>query len=299
MNEGMTARRAVQVALAVVGFGLGGCGGAVSSGVAVGRTGESLALHAQAAPQGASVCALQEGLNAAPGADKPVTATCSKALRSDQLWRRAMLVLAAYGETLTEISFDKDAPLAGQLEAASTGVRDASWPEVDDAGEKSARDASAQLVAQMNANAGKGDLSRTVRDAAPHVKTLCDGLSAYLETQARTLGDLQKDMEKKRAAPTSRRCGALDNRTLCVGDTPIDRAVYGSTLGHAALLEANHVDAFNAVSGFCSAHVKLEAAAASGKASKDATHTEVVEAVRSARRLQPAPLSTDLAISKK
>ena len=288
--------RATFGALALV---LVGCGGVVTSGVAVGRVGQQLSTHAQAAPQGAEVCAIQEALTAPPqGNERSVSSTCSKVLRSDQLWRRAMTVLAAHGDTLATISLDKDTPGAGQLEAASTGVRGADWLEVDET-EKTARDAVAQLVAQLNANAGKGDVARAVKDAAAPVKTLCTGLAGYLEAQTKSLGEVQKEMEKKRASRTDRRCSVLDNRNVCVSESTIDRVVYAHALGHVAMLENNHVEAYNAVAGFCAAHVKLEEAAAGGRLSKDATHGEIIEAVRSARRLQPAPLPSDSAAPPK
>lgn len=286
-------------------FSAAGCGGAVTSGIAVGRAGEHLSAHAQAAPQGAEVCALQEAVGAPPaqGADKPVSATCSKQLKSDQLWRRALVVLGAYGQSLASVSATKSGDGAGQLEAASTGVRGADWLVVDDATEKAARDAVVGLVNQMSANASKGDPGKVVGDAAPHVKTLCDGLGAYLEAQTKSLGDVQKEIEKKRASRTERRCGAIDTKTVCVSETSIDRVTYANAFAHVVMLESNHVEAYNAVAGFCAAHRKLEEAAAAGRLSKDATYGEIVEAVRSSRRLQPAtpspPSSEPVAPPKK
>ena len=62
-----------------------------------------------------------------------------------------------------------------------------------------------------------------------------------------------------------------------------DRVVYASTFGHLAMLESNQAEARDAVNGFCAAHLKLEEAAAAGNLSKDATHSAVVDAIRSAR----------------
>jgi hypothetical protein len=264
------------------------CGGAVTSGVAVGRAGQNLSMHAQAAPQGAELCALQDAVGAAPvpGTEKPVTATCSKAFKSDQLWRRAMIVLGAYGESLATVSTTKSGEGAGKLEAVSTGVDGPTWLDVE-AGDTAARDAVAGLVQQMNAGAAKGDAAKVVTDAAPHVNTICDGLSAYLETQAKGFGDVAKEVEKKRASRTERRCGAIETRTICVSETAIDRVTYADAFAHVIALENNHVDAFNAVGGFCAAHKKIEEAAKAGKLSKDATYADVVTAVKAAKRLSP------------
>lgn len=264
------------------------CGGAVTSGVAVGKVGQGLAAQAHAAPQGAEVCALQESL-AAPGAgaEKPTSETCAKAAKSDQLWHRSMLVLAGYGETLEEMGEGEADDSTGKLEAAQSGVRGGDWVDVDSPAEQAARTAVLQLVNQMSANPSKGDLAGAVKAAAPNVKTICDGLTAYLETQARSLADIEKDAEKRRAARTERRCGALDTRPVCVGDSMVDRMVYAGVFGNIAALESSHLEAHDAVAAFCAAHVKLEAAAAAGTLSKDQTYADVVEAVKSVRRSPP------------
>jgi hypothetical protein len=264
------------------------CGGAVTSGVAVGRAGQNLSMHAQSAPQGAELCALQDAVGAAPvpGTEKPVTTTCNKAFKSDQLWRRAMLVLGAYGESLATVSTTKSGEGTGKLEAVSTGVDGPTWLDVE-AGDTAARDAVAGLVQQMNAGAAKGDPAKVVGDASPHVNTICDGLTAYLETQAKGFGDVAKEIEKKRASRTERRCGAVETRTICVSETAVDRVTYADAFAHVVALENNHVDAFNAVGGFCAAHKKIEEAAKAGKLSKEATYGDVVAAVKAAKRLSP------------
>lgn len=277
-----------------------GCGGAVTSGVAVGHAGGRLAAHAQQAPQGAELCALQDAVAAppAPGTEKPVTTTCNKAFKSDRLWRRAMLVLGAYGESLATVSTTKSADGSGKLAAASTGVDGPTWTEVE-ASDTAARDAVAALVEQMNAGAAKGDPVKVVTDAAPHVTTICDGLAAYLETQARGFGDVAKEIEKKRAARTERRCGAVDTRTICVSETTIDRVTYADTFNHVIALENGHVDAFNAVGGFCAAHKKLEEAAKAGKMSKESTFADTVAAVRASKRLTANGANGEGASAKK
>jgi len=285
--SGVTLRGAFAVfALALT---MPACGGAVMSGVAVGKVGQGLSEHAHGMPQGAEVCALQEALSApTPGAaDKPTSETCGKAAKSDQLWHRAIVVLAGYGETLETMAAGTSPDTAGQLEGARTGVKDASWVDVDAGPEQAARSAVTALANQMSANASKGDLAKAVQDAAPHVKTLCDGLSPYLEAQAKSLADLEKDAEKRRAARTERRCGALDTRPVCVGDSMVDRVVYASLFGQVASLESGHLEAHDAVAGFCAAHAKLATAAAAGQISKDQTYLDVVEAVKSVRRSQP------------
>jgi hypothetical protein len=283
---GSTWRGAAIVALALI---APACGGAVQSGVAVGKVAEGLSEHAHAAPQGAEVCALQEALaTPTPGAaEKPTSESCAKAAKSDQLWHRALQALGAYGETLETMASGEGTSTTGQLEAAQTGVRGADWIDVDSAPEQAARTAVTNLVNQLATNPSKGDLGGAVKTAAPSVKTLCDGLTSYLETQAHALADIEKDAEKRRAARTERRCGALDTRPVCVGDSMVDRMVYASAFGQIATLESAHLEAHDAVAGFCAAHLKLEAAATAGTLSKDQTYADVVEAVKSVHRAQP------------
>jgi hypothetical protein len=281
------------------------CGGAVTSGSAVGKAGTGVSGHAHAVPQGAEVCALKEAMAAqAGGAEKSLHDSCSKQLKSDQLWRRSMVVLGAYGETLDAIASDEGAETAGQVEAAGTGVKGSDWIAVEDGPEKAAREAVAQLVNQMSTSSAKGDLDKTIKDAAPHVNTICDGLVAYLEAQARSLGEVHKEAEKKRVSKSDRRCGSIDNKPLCVSDSATDRVVYAHTFGQLALLEANHLEARDAVAGFCAAHKKLEEAAAKGATSDESTHAAVVDAVKSSRRPPPAaeaapPASPPAAPAKK
>lgn len=276
MNERVTLQ-----ALAILALSLPACGGPVMSGVAVGKVGHNLGAHAQTLPRGAEVCAMQDALTSS-GGEKPASEVCGKAAKNDLLWRRSMKVLAAYGASLEAIASGNGGEHAGAIEAAMTGVGSGEWVEVEGAKEKAAREAASQLVAQMNA--GKGDLDKTVRDAAPHVKTICDGLGAYLEAQGKGLADAHRDVEKKRAARGDRRCGALDGRSVCVSESVVDRVVYANAFGQISVLEAGHIDAHNAVSAFCAAHKKLEEAANDGRAGKDKTYTEVVEAVKSAPR---------------
>jgi hypothetical protein len=278
-------------AAAVLAFALmtPACGGAVQSGVAVGKVGEGLSGDAHAAPQGAEVCALQEALSApTPGAaEKPTSESCAKAAKSDQLWHRALMVLGAYGEALEAMASGEGGSMAGQLEAAQTGVHGADWVDVDSAPEQAARTAVSTLVTQLSTNQSKGDLAATVKAAAPSVKTLCDGLTSYLETQAHSLADIEKEAEKRRAARTERRCGALDTRPVCVGDSMVDRLVYASAFGRIATLESAHLEAHDDVAGFCAAHLKLEAAANAGTLSKDQPYLDVVDAVKSVHRSAP------------
>ncbi|MEP7124798.1 MAG: hypothetical protein ABJE95_27970 [Byssovorax sp.] len=278
-------------AAAVLAFALltPACGGAVQSGVAVGKVAEGLSSDAHAAPQGAEVCALQEALSAPTpgGAEKATSESCAKAAKSDQLWHRALLVLGAYGEAIETMASGEGGSMAGQLEAAQTGVRGADWVDVDSAPEQAARTAVVNLVNQLSANASKGDLAATVKAAAPNVKTLCDGLTSYLETQAHSLADIEKEAEKRRAAHSDRRCASLDGKSICVGESMIDRMVYASAFGQIATLESAHLEAHDDVAGFCAAHLKLEAAANAGTLSKDQTYLDVVDAVKSVHRAQP------------
>lgn len=269
------------------------CGGAATPGLAVGRVGRGLAAHADSVPRGAQVCALRDALAAQQGGpEKPLAEVCAKATKSDELWHRSMIVLGAHAETLAVIASGKSDADTGKLEAALTGVHSPDWVDVDELPERNARAAVVQLVDQMNANASKGDLGKAVADAAPHVKTLCDGLVPYLDAQRQGLEDAQKEAEKRRVARTDRRCTSIDNRPVCVPDSASDRVVYASAYGELAGLARAHSAARDAVAAFCAAHKKLEEAAGAGRAGDDATYPEVVEAVKASR---PAPPATSAA----
>lgn len=270
--------------LSVLALTLTACGGAVQSGVAVGRAGRGLSAEARTAPQAAEVCALEDALAALPGNEKPLSDACGKAARSDSLWRRSMVVLAAYGQTLETLASGTGADNAGRLEAALTGVGSADGMPADGAAEQAARDASVALVQQMSDATAGGDLSRAIKNAAPHVKAICDGLVAYLETTAKGFADVQRDAEKKRASHQDRRCGTVSGTSVCVGESPIDRMVYGEVFAQSALLESTHLATRDRVAGFCAAHQKAEQAAASGDLGKDKTYADIVSAVRSAQR---------------
>jgi hypothetical protein len=265
------------------------CGsGATMSGVAVGTVGRGLSVHSQTVPRGAQVCALREALQApAHGAPKPISEACGKAWKSDQLWQRAMVVLAAHAEKLEGVASGSRPESAGQLEAALTGVRDADWIETEDGTEQAARNAVAQLVTQMGTSTSKRDLGKAVQDAAPHVKTLCDGLDAYFDTQMRDLAQIQDEVEEKRASHANRRCAMVEQRTICVSQALADHLVYANTFGQVAALASSHLEARAAIADFCTVHRKLEAAAAEGRLATDRTYVEIVEAVRAAPRPQP------------
>lgn len=260
-----------------------------SSGAAVAQVGRGLGTRSQSVPQGAQACHMNEALTApTPGAaEKADSATCSKAANSDLLWRRAMVVLAAYSSKLDALAAGAKPESAGQLEAALTGVKGSDWIEAEAGQEQSARDAVAKLVAQMEAKDDKADLAKTIGDAAPHIKTICSGLTSYLDKQATTFRDVRAELEKKRAAKTDRRCATFDNRTICVSESMLDRISYaGSTTG-LATQEMNHLDARDDVASFCAAHGKLESAAAAGDIDKDETYTSIVDAVKGVPRAKP------------
>lgn len=274
---------AVSLALA-----LPACGGAVQSGVAVGRVAQGLSSHARSAPQQAEVCALQEALAALPGNEKPIAEGCTKAAKSDLLWRRSLGVLSAYGQTLQTLASGGSTDGAGKLEAALTGISGNDWIQVEGASEQASRDAAAALVKQMADSTAGGDLSRAIKDAGPHVKTLCEGLTTALETAAKGFADVQKDAEKKRASRADRRCGSVNGANICVGESPVDRMVYANVFAQGALMESGHLEARDAVASFCAAHRKLESAAADGNLSKEQTYTDIVAAVKGAQHAAPA-----------
>ena len=267
-----------------------GCGGsAVMSGVAVGKLGGALSGESLTAPRGAAVCAYQDALAAASpsGAEKPTSETCAKAVKSDLLWRRTMIVLGAYSAKLEAISSGASPETAGKLEGAISRVNDANWAEADGAQETAARDAALQLATQLKTNTSKGDLGETIKEAAPHVNTICDGLGGYLDAQVKSVSDLQTDIDKKRTMHADRRCALLDGKNICVQESVLDRMTYASAFGDLGSIESTHLEARDTVSSFCAAHKKLEEAAASGNLSKDKTFQDIVDAVGAAAPAQP------------
>jgi hypothetical protein len=139
----------------------------------------------------------------------------------------------------------------------------------------------------MGTSAPKADLAKVVQDAAPQVKTLCEGLTAYLDKLAKAAADVQNDVEKKRAARANHRCGMLDNRTICVSESFVDRMVYANVYGRAAGVTSSHLGTRDAVATFCAAHQKLEEASANGQLGKDQAYLDIVEAVKAVPPSQP------------
>jgi hypothetical protein len=259
------------------------CGGAVASGVAVGKIGHDLSGYSRAVPQGAEVCALQDALNAAPGVDKPSSEICTKAANKDLLWRKAMVALAAYANTLESVAAGGSGDTAGQLEGALVGVRGNDWVDVEGS-DAAARDAVGQIVTQLANNNEKGDLGARIKNAAGPVKTLCEGLVPYLETTTKAFGDLQKEIDKKRTQRADRRCGQAGGTNVCVGESVLDRMTYADAYGQLSVMEINHAEAHDDAAAFCAAHKKLEAAAADGNLSKDQTYLDVVATVKAVPR---------------
>jgi hypothetical protein len=134
----------------------------------------------------------------------------------------------------------------------------------------------------LNTKGSKDDPEQLVKDAAPHVKTICNGLVPYLDEQMRAFGDVGREVEKRRAAKSDHRCASLDSRTICVGESATDRIVYGEALGQILLAEQNHAETRGAVAGFCTAHERIADAASKGNLGDNATLKDVLEAVRSA-----------------
>ncbi len=252
--------------------------------VAVGKVGSGLSSYAADVPQGAAVCAYKRALEDPRSKEKDaVTEACKDASRSDELWRRTMGVLSAYGQNISEIASGSEPGTTGRLEAELSGVRGPNWIEVG-GDEKAARDAVTQLVGQLASREDKTDLKEAVKIAAPHVKTICTGLDAYLERQKRDLLDLQKQIEEKRVAPTTRRCAMMDNRSVCVSDSVTDSLGYANVLGHVSVLESRHAQAQTSMKAFCAAHGTLAEAAESGDIKDDKTYQAIVDAVRAATK---------------
>ena len=265
------------------------CGAqAVQSGASVGEIGRDLAINAQSVPQGAQICLWQESLGSqsVPGTEKPVSETCGSALKSDLLWRRAVLVLSLYGEHVGNVAAGADAESSGRLEAARSGITTADWSDVNDQG---VRDAVTSIVSQMSPAAGtKSDLSKIVQDASGPVKTVCDGLISYLDAQTQSLAAIQKDIDKRRTNRAIRRCGTLDKQTVCVADSVVDRLAYADSFGQVFALQNSTLEGRDSVARFCAAHQKLAAAAANGQVTKKQTNADIVESVKSVPRAQPA-----------
>jgi hypothetical protein len=260
------------------------CGGA-AAGTAAAKTGRDVSGRADTVPQGAEVCALKDALAAqSGGADKPLTDTCAKPLKSDQLWQRSMIVLGAYSGTLDALASGGDGKTTGEMEAALTGVQGSDWIEVEDGKEKAAKDAVTEIVKQMRTNTADGNLEKAVKDAGPHVRTVCDGLVPYLEEQAKAFGEVQKEVEKRRSKGQDKSCGMLGDRTVCVSESAVDRAVYADAFGRLVALERAHEEARQAAAGFCAAHAKLVAAAEKGELSSEKTYNDVLVAFKSARK---------------
>ena len=251
--------------------------------VAVGKVGSGLSSYAGDVPQGATLCAYKRALDDPHAKDKtPFAAACQDVSKSDLLWQRSMTVLAAYGDNVAEIASGSEPETTGRLEAALSGVEGENWVEVG-GDEKAARDAVTKLVEQLGGRNDKTDLKEAVSAAAPHVKTVCTGLDAFLERQKRDASDLHKQIEEKRTSPTTRRCAMLDGRSVCVSDSAIDSLGYAETLSHVALLEARHEQAQRSVKAFCAAHAKLAEAAEAGNLKDEKTYQSIVDAVRTAK----------------
>ncbi len=283
----------------VLAASISGCGGVNSTGAAAGKIGRDLSSRSQAVPQSAEVCALKDAVAAQSGGpDKPMNDICGKAAKSDQLWQGAMGVLGAYAETLDGLASGGKGDTTGPLEAAMTGVV-TDWVEVDDPKEKGAREAALQLVQQLARNTSGGDVGKTVKDAAPHVKTICGALVPHLEDQVKALFEIQKEIDKKRVTRADRRCGQLDSRSVCVSESIVDRAVYANLFGHLGALTDSHRKARSAVKGFCDAHSRLEEAANAGNLSDDKTYFDIVEAVKSAHKKELSTTSESASAPKK
>jgi len=221
------------------------------------------------------------------GQEKPVGEVCTKAMKSDRLWRVSMQVMSAWSHRVEDLARGEKKETAGQLDAAMIGIQDPNWSDADGANEAAARDAVNQLLAQMNAGEKSADLTQTIKDAGPHLKTLCDGLGAYLDTQIKAAGDIQKELEKKRATRADRRYAQTEGKPVAVSESVVDRFVYANAYGQLSGIEYGHGQARDSLSAFCAAYGKMQGAAEQNNVSKDTTYTEVVQAVKAAPRSQP------------
>lgn len=292
MNEHFEVPKATKASLAsmlfgVIGLASAGCASSpVVSGLAVGQLGDNLGEQAQDVPQGGVVCAYQEAL-APPspsGTDKQLSDACKKATNSEAIWKKSMQVLGAYSAKLEAIASGEGAEQAGKVDGAVVGVTDATWGSPDGAAETSARDAIVQLSTQLKQNPTKGDLGDTIKQAAPHVKTLCDGLGSYLDAQIKAAGEAQTEIEKRRGTHNDRRCASMDGKNVCVQESVLDRMTYAGSYGDLSFISANHANARDTLSEFCAAHAKLEEAANSGNLKSDKTYQDILDAIANAPR---------------
>jgi len=198
MDHRMTHRAVLSALVLAMSSAMTACGGGVvMSGVAAGRVGSSLSVEAQHAPRGGLVCGLREASMSVPAAaETKASEACQKAARSDELWREAMMVLAAHAERLGEIASGVKPEHAGRMSVAMTGVTGPDFAEPDGATEKAARDAVVELVKQIAGS--KSDLSKSITEASSPVKTLCDGIESYLTSQIEAVAEARSDLEKKR-----------------------------------------------------------------------------------------------------
>jgi hypothetical protein len=265
------------------------CGSSnVASGAAVSKVGQGISTSAQV-PQGAEVCMLQDALaSGAPGAaEKPATETCSKAIKSDQLWRHAMAVLSAHADRIGALSAGAKPENTGQLQAALIRVPSGDPSEPSDPPEQAARVALTQLESQLNAADSKADLSKVVQDAAQPVKTICDGLTAYLDKQVQGAVEVDTEVEKRRSGHKNVRCGKAGEQVVCVSESFLDRIGYADLYKRAATIADSHAETRDTLGLFCTLHQKLADAAAKGNVDKDATYNDVLATVKAAPPPQP------------
>ncbi len=256
----------------------------MGTGAAAGTVGRDLADRTGEVPRGAEVCAMKKALAApAPGADRPLRETCADAATSEELWRRAMIVLGAYAGRLEAVADGADPTSAGQLAAARTGVTGPSWIDVEDPAEVEARAAVAKLVELLDRDEQKSDLDEMVKAATPHVEALCEGMDPYFDAQLSALVEIRRDVEKRQTTRSDRRCGMVDNRSFCVGESAQDRLDQGAVYGELVALLRGYVEAKNSLARFCAAHVKLAEAAEAGRMKQRDTTAALIEAVKAAK----------------
>src|SRR6185369_12659088 len=142
-----------------------------------------------------------------------------------------------------------------------TRVRGSDWAEPNDPQEQAARDAVTQLANQMSAGDSKADLSKAVKDASAPVKTICDGLTAYLDKQVQGVVDIETEMEKRRTGHLNRRCGKVGEQGICVSESFLDRITYANMYSRAAAVADSHAEARDTLTAFCTVHQKLADAA--------------------------------------
>jgi phosphoheptose isomerase len=256
---------------------------------AVGRVGVGLAEHSMTAPRAGDLCVIEKALEAVAGQfQEPPTTTCAKERTEDELWRRSLRVLGAYGDDLEAIALGAKPERSGKLQAERTMIEDSQWIEVEGDSQQSVRAAAADLVEVMRSHEERESLENIVEEAAPHVKTLCEELDAHLATQTARAHSLLEKVETEYASARTARCTQLNGTSVCVARSSADSVAHANTVALLTNIETHHRETRDTLSGFCAAHDTLTSIAADGRFARDASYDRIVQSMGDAMPAEPA-----------